>query len=424
MRIIVNLDPLRRGFKLEQLAEFAKKTPLRAGVRKIARQRLLGIVHRHRGQLAPRAALRPADPHPMPGADGQRLAKKILLLGFVGQQNFGRRVLVVIELAEKGRQNGGGRGVGIVGQEVGPVAVIRPATDEEGLNAGPLAASRQCDDVGVFQIGDIDVLAGLNARQGTDAVSPDRRRLELQRVGGGVHACGVVALNLGRGSGQEAPRLIKLRGVVGLADKPDTGAAASLDLILQAWARAGVEDGIGTGAQHESPCQVRHRAVDRASRGEGPEIITLAGLAAAMFRQLAERMVGCQQDLRQALVVAKKDVVARLQLLDQVRLKKQRLDLGLGNDHLKRLGLADHAHQPVRQAVRLRIAGHPASKVARLADIERLADTIQHPVDPRIAGQFPDLGFEEGQTARQVRRQVAGAGGLILLLHVIHNVSI
>ena len=143
-----------------------------------------------------------------------------------------------------------------------------------------------------------------------------------------------------------------------------------------------------------------------------------------MFRQLAERMVGRQQDLRQALVVAKKDVVARLQLLDQVRLKKQRLDLGLGDDHLKRLGLADHAHQSVRQAVRLRIAGHPASKVARLADIERLADTIQHPVDPRIAGQFPDLGFEEGQTARQVRRQVAGAGGLILLLHVIHNVSI
>ena len=53
-----------------------------------------------------------------------------------------------------------------------------------------------------------------------------------------------------------------------------------------------------------------------------------------MFRQLAERMVGRQQDLRQALVVAKKDVVARLQLLDQVRLKKQRLDLGLGDDHL------------------------------------------------------------------------------------------
>ena len=393
VRIVVNLDPLRRRFEFEQLAEFAKKTPLRAGVRKIARQRLLGIVHRHRGQLAPRAALRPADPHPMPGADGQRLAKKILFLGFVGQQNFGRRVLVVVELPEKGRQNGGGRRVGIVGQEVGPVAVIRSATDEEGLDAGPLAASCQRDDVGVFQIRNIDVLAGLNARQGTDAVSPDGRRFELQRVGGVVHACGVVALDLGRCPGQEAPRLIKLRGVVGLTDKPDTGAAASLDLILQARTRAGVEDGIGTGAQHEGPSKVRHRAVDRARRREGAEIIPLAGLAATMFRQLAERMVGRQQDLRQALVVAKKDVVARFQLLDQVRLKKQRLDLGLGDDHFQRLGLADHAHQSVRQAVRLRVAGHPARQIARLADIERLADTVQHPVDPGVAGQLPDLGL-------------------------------
>ena len=37
------------------------------------------------------------------------------------------------------------------------------------------------------------------------------------------HACGVVALNLGRGPVGETPRLIKLRGVVGLADSPTRG---------------------------------------------------------------------------------------------------------------------------------------------------------------------------------------------------------
>ena len=142
------------------------------------------------------------------------------------------------------------------------------------------------------------------------------------------------------------------------------------------------------------------------------------------FRQLAEGVISRQQDLRQAFVVAKKDVVARLQLLDQVRFQKQRLDLGLGDDDFQRLGLADHAHQSVGQAVRLRVAGHPPRQIARLADIKRFTDTVQHPVDTGVARQLPDLGLQEGKAARQVRRQIAGAGGLVLLLHVGHDVSI
>jgi hypothetical protein len=46
-----------------------------------------------------------------------------------------------------------------------------------------------------------------------------------------------------------------------------------------------------------------------------------------MFGQLAKFMVGCQQDLRQAFVIAQQNIVARLHLLDQVRFKKQRLGL-------------------------------------------------------------------------------------------------
>ena len=109
VRIVVDLDAFRCGFKLEQFANFAKKAALRAGVGKIARQRLLGIMHRHGGEFAPRATLWTADFHPAAGTHGQCLAKQILLFGFVRQQNFGRRVLVVVELPEKGRQNGGGR---------------------------------------------------------------------------------------------------------------------------------------------------------------------------------------------------------------------------------------------------------------------------------------------------------------------------
>ena len=129
-----------------------------------------------------------------------------------------------------------------------------------------------------------------------------------------------------------------------------------------------------------------------------------------MFGQLAKGVIGGNQDLRQALVVAQKDIVARLQFLDQVRFKKQRLDLGFGDDHLQRLGLADHPHQPVRQPVRLRIAGNPPCQIARLADIQRLANAVQHPVDAGVAAQLAHLTLQIGKTARQVGRQVGIAG--------------
>ena len=311
-------------------------------------------------------------------------------------------------------------------EEIGPVAIIRPAADEEGLDAGPLAALGDGDDVGILQVLHIDVLACLDAAQRADAVAPDGGSLEFQLVGGGVHALGIVALDRGRFAGQEAPRLVHLPGIILAADKIDARPAAALDLILQAGAGAGAEHRIRTGAQHEGARQVGHRPVHRAGRGEGAEIVTLAGLAATMLLQLAERVVAGEQDLRQALVVAKQDVVARLQLLDQVRFQKQRLDLRAGDDHLQRLGLADHPHQPVRQPVRLGIAGHAPRQVARLADIERLAGAVQHAVDPGVAGQLPHFRFQIGETAAEVRRQVGragGSGGLVMHGGVGHLVQ-
>ena len=142
-----------------------------------------------------------------------------------------------------------------------------------------------------------------------------------------MHAGRIVTLNLGRFARQEATRLIHLCGIVTRRNKPDTGAAAALYLILQAGARAGAEHRIRTGAQHEGACQISHCTVDRAGRGKRTEVVALAHLASTMFGQLAKFMVGGQQDLRQAFVVAQQNVVARLHLLDQVRFKKQRLGL-------------------------------------------------------------------------------------------------
>ena len=320
---------------------------MRSGVGKMAGKRLFGIMACHAGQLRAPPALRPAEPHGMAGPRRKRAGEKFHILGLVRQQDFRWRVLVVIELAKKRRQHIGGGAVRIVAEEIGPVAVIRAAADEEGLDAGPLAASRHGDDVGILEVRHIDVLAGLDAAERADSVAPDRGCLEFQLVGGGMHALGIVPLDGCGFARQEAACLIQLRGVILAADKVDTRAAAPFDLILKAGAGARAENRIRAGPQHEGPRQVGHRAVDRAGRGEGAEIVSLSGLAATMFLQLAERVVGCQQNLRQALVVAKQDVVARLQPLDQVRFQKQRLDLGTGDDDLEGLGLAHHPHEPV-----------------------------------------------------------------------------
>ena len=82
-------------------------------------------------------------------------------------------------------------------EKIGPVAIIRSAADKEGLDAGPLAALGDGDDVGILQVLHIDVLACLDAAQRADAVAPDGGSLEFQLVGGGVHALGIVALDRG-----------------------------------------------------------------------------------------------------------------------------------------------------------------------------------------------------------------------------------
>ena len=117
-------------------------------------------------------------------------------------------------------------------------------------------------------------------------------------------------------------------------------------------------------------------------------------------------MVGGQQDLRQAFVIAQQDVVARFHLLDQVRLKKQRFGFRLGDDDFQLFSLADHAHQPVRQSVRLGIAGHPPRQIARLANIQHLAIAVGHAVNAGISAKLAHLCLQIGGAAGQIGWQI------------------
>ena len=82
------------------------------------------------------------------GLEGKGFGEKVLLEDGVAEEDAGRRGLVVVELGEEGGQDGVGVGVAGMGGEVGAVAVIVAAADEEDLDAGLAADLVGGDDVG------------------------------------------------------------------------------------------------------------------------------------------------------------------------------------------------------------------------------------------------------------------------------------
>ncbi len=121
-------------------------------------------------------------------------------------------------------------------------------------------------------------------------------------------------------------------------------------------------------------------------------------------------MRGADQDIGEALVVAQRHVVARLQLLDQVGLEQQRLGLRLGGDEHHRARLGDHPRDAGRLALRRHVGGDAFLDRAGLPDIEHLALGADHAVDPRpgrgVAPEFLDR-FGPSREARRL------GGGLV-----------
>src|SRR3546814_14106924 len=96
------------------------------------------------------------------------------------------------------------------------------------------------------------------------------------------------------------------------------GRRAALDLVHEAGPRAGRIDGIAAGTQQEGALQRGDGAVDRAGRGEGAEVVTLAVVGAAMLGDLRDSVVGGQWDVGERIVVEQQDDVVRHQAIEGV----------------------------------------------------------------------------------------------------------
>src|SRR6185312_6232752 len=112
----------------------------------------------------------------------------------------------------------------------------------------------------------------LHERQRADAVAGDRRGLEIERLGGGLHFAGEALLHALAAPGKESLRLFEEPCIVRAPDAADAGRAAPLDLVEQAGAGAVGEDAVAARPQEKCLLQRDQRTVDRARRGKRPEI--------------------------------------------------------------------------------------------------------------------------------------------------------
>jgi hypothetical protein len=102
-----------------------------------------------------------------------------------------------------------------------------------------------------------------------------------------------------------------------------------------------------------------------------------------MLQDLREGVIAAQEDVREALVVAVRHIVAGLEPLDEVGFEQQRFGFrGRGNeDHVRRFG--NHPRNAIGMVRRLRIGGDAFLQAAGLADVKHLALGIEHAIDAR-----------------------------------------
>ena len=58
-------------------------------------------------------------------------------------------------------------------------------------------------------------------------------------------------------------------------------------------------------------------------------------------------MIGSQQNLRQAFVITKQNIIARLHFFNEIGLEQQRFDFRFCDNHFQLVGLADHAQDAI-----------------------------------------------------------------------------
>src|SRR6516164_11025718 len=133
-------------------------------------------------------------------------------------------------------------------REIGPVAPILAAPEEENLRASLSTLLVRGNHVRIYYPWHQEFLMPLDKRQGADAIPSQSRRFEIENLSSGLHLNGQPLLHIVASAGQEDACLVDQRRIVFRTDPAHARGAAPLDLMQQARARSSRENAVAAGS--------------------------------------------------------------------------------------------------------------------------------------------------------------------------------
>mmetsp|Transcript_44541 Transcript_44541/g.104556 ORF Transcript_44541/g.104556 Transcript_44541/m.104556 type:complete len:403 (-) Transcript_44541:1288-2496(-) len=279
-------------------------------------------------------------------------------------------------------------------REKRPIPQMPAAAHHREVHAGPAALHFDGQDVHITVAAGgaalLDDLLLQHLGQGLDLVAHLGRQLVVLAVGEGHHLLLQRRHDLVGLAAKKALGAGHVAGVVPRLAGRHAGPGAALDLVQQAGTAAVVEDAVLAGAQLEDLLHQLDGFLHRPGAGKGAEVLMAPIHRAAVVAHPREGVVA-ELQIRVALVVPEQDVEARVQRLDQVVLKQQRLGLGAHHRRLQPGNARDHHADARASMVLLEVAGHATLQVLGLANVKHLVLGIEVAIHARQRRQRIDL---------------------------------
>jgi hypothetical protein len=218
-------------------------------------------------------------------------------------------------------------------------------------------------------------------------IAQPRRRLELERLAGLLHALLQPLHELAVAPEQEQPHVGDLIRICVAIDVVHARPGAAIDLVLQARSRAVAEHEVRARAQLEVPIDDAQRLPSRSRRVIRAEVPRAVVTHVAHELEPGPRRLGIELEHEIVGVVAQLHVEARAVLLDEVVLEQQRF---LHVAHDDRLDVADELREQRHEHARVgavEVLAHAVLQDRGLADVDHLAMAIAHDVHAGLAGQ-------------------------------------
>ena len=231
MAVVKHLNALRRGLKVKSFGDIFQQAALIVALGNMTGQCLARVLRGHVDQRLFAAALWAVQGNFAARPQRQCLSQKRDAGHFFADQNQRRCGPLVIELTDKGFQNFSRATVAVMAWEVSLIAKVLSGAEKENLNARSPALIGNGNDIGLANIGKIDIAFLLNISERANAVARGGGPLKIEIGAGGFHFFDKLILNRAAIALQKIMGLPHQLAIIGRANLARTRRAAAFYLI-------------------------------------------------------------------------------------------------------------------------------------------------------------------------------------------------